>query len=89
MNFLDPQLTNDGKPYGPERYKVISRERYFISKNANISYGDTGEMSPTERKYILQFIIDDLDKTRAMLEKSSNETKNYKMPVFNSKYFPK
>ena len=55
MNFLDPQLTEDGKNYGPVRYKHIVKERYYIAKNSHISYEDTGKMTPLERDYIKQF----------------------------------
>jgi hypothetical protein len=55
-------LTSDGKPYGVERFKEIVKERYVISKNSNISYEDTGNMSPIERNYIIQFIQEDLQR---------------------------
>ena len=39
-NFLDPQLSNDGKPYGPKHYKEIVKECWFISDQLNTSYTD-------------------------------------------------
>ena len=70
MSFLDHLVTEDNKPWGPERYKNIIRERYRITKNANISYGDTGNMTPTEREIILQFIDDDLKRSKEILDNS-------------------
>ena len=62
-------MTKDGKPYGPFRYKEIVQERYFITKNTHITYNETGEMTPIERDYIVQFIIDDDRKNKEKLEK--------------------
>ena len=76
MNFLDPQLTSDGKPYGPERYKTIVKEKYYISKNINTSYKDIGDITPTEREYLLQFIEDDLKRTKETIDKQIEESKS-------------
>lgn len=65
---MDPVLTSDGKPYGPERYKEIAKERYLISKNCNTSYNDIGKITPIERGYLMEFIVIDEDKKREMLE---------------------
>lgn len=78
MSFLDPQLTKDGKPWGPERYKAIVKERYFISKSINTSYSDTGNMSPTERELILKYIDEDNKRTKEMLEKNKEKNKSPK-----------
>lgn len=75
MNFLDPQLTKDGKPWGPERYKSIVKERYLISKNLNTSYNDVGNITPTEREYLLSFIDEDLKRTKDMLDKQMEKSK--------------
>lgn len=72
LNFLDPQLTNDGKPYGPERFKNIAKERYLISKHTNTSYEDTQSLSPAERSYILQFITEDLQREKEIYDKARN-----------------
>lgn len=53
-------MTFEGKPFAKERFKQIVKERYIISKNSNISYQDTGTMTPIEREYVLQFIQEDL-----------------------------
>lgn len=56
---MDPQLTNDGKPYGPARYKELVKERYLISRYMNTSYTDLGQLTPTERGYIIEFILNE------------------------------
>ena len=73
MSSLDPQKTNDGKPYGPIKYKEIVKERWLIAKNSNIPYSDTENMTPTERYYILEFIAEEVKKTNEALEKRKQE----------------
>ena len=69
-SFLDPQKTRDGKPYGPQRYKELVRERYAISKITNTSYIDTGKITPLERKFIMEFIVEDNKREKESFEKS-------------------
>ena len=69
MSFFDPKWTLDGKPFGPERFKEIVRERYLISKHLNTSYDGTADISPLERNYLLQLITDDLKKKQEITEK--------------------
>ncbi len=79
MNFLDPQLIKDKdgktKPYGPIRFKEIVQERYLISKSINTSYTDTAKITPLERKYILEFIADEMKKTQQLIEQSKQAKK--------------
>ena len=70
---MDPQLTEDGRPYGPLRYKEIARERYLISKHTNTSYEDTSSITPLERNYILEFLVDDMQRQKDMYEKAQTE----------------
>lgn len=70
MNFLDPALTSDGKPYGPQRFKDITKERYLISKYCNTSYKDLDNVTPTEREYLLEFIYDELQKEKEAYEQA-------------------
>lgn len=67
---MDPQLTFDGRPYAPERYQQIVEERYIISKHIHTSYHDVGDISPTERKYLLEFIRKDLERENEIREKN-------------------
>lgn len=75
---MDPQKTKDGKPYGPLRYEEIVKERYLISKHINTSYTDTGKITPTERKYILQYMFDELKAQKEQFEeiKKKSSKKN-------------
>ena len=72
---MDPQLTEEGRPYGPKRYRDIARERYYISKYCNTSYEDVGDMSPLERRYLLEFITEELQKQKEIIDKAKNEKK--------------
>lgn len=67
-SFLDPQLTKEGKPYGPYRFKELVRERYLISKNINTSYNDIGRITPKEREYIIQFIADEIKRSKELID---------------------
>lgn len=69
MNFLDPALTADGKPYGPERFKKIVEERYLISKCMNTSYLDVGKITPTERDILIKLINEDRKRREERLSK--------------------
>lgn len=73
MNFFDPLLTSDGKPYGQERFRQIVKERYLISNHINTDYTSTASISPTERKLLLQFIKDDLQKKHEAMEHIKNK----------------
>lgn len=61
---------SDGTPYGPVRFKNIVRERYFISKKCNTSYLDVGQMTPLERGYVMEFILDEIEKEKQALDES-------------------
>ena len=76
MSFLDPQLTSDGKLYAPLRFEQIIEERYQISKHINTSYKDLGEITPTERKYLLEFIKRDLEHEQKLIQEKMNNLKN-------------
>ena len=66
-------MTEDGKPYGPSRYKEIARDRYLISKHTNTSYDDTSNITPLERGYILQFLIEDMERQKALYDKAQSD----------------
>ena len=68
MNFFDPHLTSDGRLYGPFRFKELIKERYLISNYTNISYTETGLLSPVEREYISNLVLEDLSKKYQQLE---------------------
>ena len=68
-------MTSDGKPYGPRRLSEIIEERYQISKHLNTSYNDVGEMTPTEREYVLRCIANDIQQQNEMIRKSQETIK--------------
>lgn len=72
---MDPLLTDDGRPYAPVRFKEIVRERYEISKRLHTSYNEVGEITPTERGYLIDFILEDCKHQKEMIEKAREQTK--------------
>lgn len=64
---------SDGKPYGPERFKAIVRERYIISKFINTSYNDVGDMTPLEREYIIGFIAEEKKREEELIAEKSKK----------------
>ena len=79
QNFLDPQSIKDKdgkiKPYGPIRFKQIVQERYIISKMINTSYNDVGEITPLERRYLLEFMYAEMEKTKKIIEEKKQKNK--------------
>ena len=69
-------MTSDGKPYGIERYKDIVQERYIISKYTNSSYADLAKITPLERRYLLGFVKEEIDKTKEAMEARKRKNKN-------------
>ena len=69
-------MTEDGKPYGPSRYKEIARERYLISKHTNTSYDDTSNITPLERGYLLEFLVEDMQRQQDMYNKAQAEAES-------------
>lgn len=69
LNFFDPLWTSDGKPFAPEQFKAIVKDRYLISKNMNTSYSDVGEITPTERAYLMQLLVEDAQKQAEIIDR--------------------
>lgn len=78
QSFLDQLLTETGKPYGPERYRKIVKECYFISKHTNTSYTDLMEVTPTERTYLIQFIAEEIQKSQEAIDEAKRQRENRK-----------
>ena len=72
---MDPLLTFDGRPYGVVRYQQLVEERYLISKHIHTSYLDVGKVTPTERKYLLEFIKKDLERDKEIRDKALQNMK--------------
>ena len=78
---MDPQYTNDGKPYAPIRYKEIVKECYILSKNINTSYLDLLMITPTERHFLISFLQEEAKANQEYIEKKRAEreaNKNYR-----------
>lgn len=69
---MDPQFIND-QPYAPIRYREIVKECYLISKNINTSYTDLLNITPTERKYLIEFLVDEAKKREEIIAKRKAE----------------
>lgn len=63
---MDPLYLPDGSLYAPFRYKQIVLECYRISHRINTSYLDLMQITPLERKYMLDMI--DLEDKRQQEE---------------------
>ena len=74
QNFLDPALTSDGKPYGPYRFKEIVKQCYIISTKCNTSYTYLLEITPRERDYLFEFIMDEVRETEELTKKKLQES---------------
>jgi len=72
-HFLDPILTNDGKPYGPWRYKKIVEECYIISHAINTSYTDLMKITPREREYFIEFLNREAEEMKKLKEDNSKK----------------
>ena len=62
-SFLDPQISNDGTPYGPKRYKEIVKECWYVSDNLNTSYTDVLDLAYSDRIYLIKCINEKKDAT--------------------------
>jgi len=69
---------NNGKPYAPYRFKEIVKERWYISKSINTSYNDLGKITPREKDYILEFIIEENKRTEDYIKKQKEAAANRK-----------
>ncbi len=76
-SFLDPQISKDGKPFGPKRYKEIVKECWYISDHTNTSYTDVLDISFQERVYLIECINEKIDNTNKAIEaaKANNKKK--------------
>lgn len=77
VNFLDQRYNEDGSLYAPSRYKELVKINYAIAKNCNTSYIDILQLTPRERDYLWEFIVEDADRTKEMLENSRKQNAKY------------
>lgn len=70
---MNQQLTSSGAPYSAVRYKQIVQECFIISKNIHTSYNEVLNISPLERSYLLEFLVNDAKKKKAEVERIKAE----------------
>lgn len=75
-NFLDPQLSKDGSPYGPKRYKELVQECWFVSDNLNTSYTDILDLAYIDRFYLIENIKAKKDATEKAIEEARAKAKS-------------
>lgn len=61
-----------------KRYKDIARERYLISKHTNTSFNDTQYMLPIEREYVLEFVMEELQKQKELMDAAKEKANKNK-----------
>ena len=71
---MDPLLIDKPELAG-KQFKDLVKERYLVSKHTHTSYLDTAHITPVERKYIFEFITDELQKQKEAYEKLKNDKK--------------
>lgn len=77
QNFLDPKKTNDGKPYGPVRFKSLVKELYLIAKNCYTPYTELLDITPTEKDELINLILEDTKRADEQMAKIKEQhTKN-------------
>ena len=52
-----------------KHYKDLVKERYLITRHTNTSYNETARITPLERKYLFEFIMEELQKQKEAYEK--------------------
>ena len=78
LNFLDPPQSKDGKPYGPQRYKEIVQECWYISDQLHTSYADVLDLSFLERSYLIQLIAEKHEATKQAIETAKAQRQSRK-----------
>lgn len=73
MSFFDPLIKmEDGQWYSQHKYKQIIDEQVAISyASKGISIADTDELSPFDRKLILESILKIKDAEKEAMDKAS------------------
>ena len=72
---MDPSSTEDGKPYGPWRFKEIAKMAYAISHQIHTSYHDVLQMTPRERDCLCELISGEMDRLRKSIDDLKSKSK--------------
>ena len=80
QSFFDPLLTSDGQPYHRLKYKQIISEQVTIGymSKGGVSYRDTDNMTPYERKIAYETLKGIYDEQYAAQQKALDEARNRK-----------
>lgn len=70
--FLDPQTSKDGQPYGPKQFKSLVQECWFLSDQLHTSYVDLLDISVAERRLLLQYVTRKIEDTQKEIERATN-----------------
>ena len=68
-NQEEENIIEQEESSAPEIYKGLVKECYYISKHTHTSYSDTLNMTPTERRYWIDFINEDFKRNEEELRK--------------------
>lgn len=76
LNFLYQRYDEKGNPTGPKRFKEILEDCWFISKNINTSYTDILQISPLERKHLIDIIKESMRIEKDAWDRTVKESKD-------------
>lgn len=76
LNFLFQHYDENNNPIGQRRFKEIVEDCWFISKSINTSYTDVQQITPLERKYLIDIIKESNRIEKEEWDKTIQESKN-------------
>lgn len=76
QSFFGLQLTSCKKEEIEQVFSNTLNECYIISKHIHTSFSDVKKMTPTERRFIIKFIIDDMKQEQEMIKASKANRKS-------------
>lgn len=66
---MGPRSTSEQVEELQKEYKDIVKQRYYIAVHCNTSYVDSGKITPLERRYLIEFINDEIQKGKEYQQK--------------------
>ena len=73
LNFFGLQLTSCSKEEIDQIFSNTLNECYIISKHIHTSFSDVKKMTPTERRFIIKFIVDDMKQEQDLIKASKSK----------------
>lgn len=73
LNFFGLQLTSCNKEEIDQIFSNTLNECYIISKHIHTSFSDVKKMTPTERRFIIKFIVDDMKQEQDLIKASKSK----------------